>query len=135
MHNSLSGPALLPHPNFSVFHPSFKNFFAPSARPCPPCAESPRRTLAPPRNPGIPRQNRPSAHRHRPKIARKTPLQNPKNPPLTHFREKKLSKVRSSLLTAPPRRCILEYMRLKEPRRPLHTERHAQHQPPPKLSN
>ncbi len=38
----------------------------------------------------------------------------PKNPPLTQSHEKKLSKVRSSLLTALPRGCILEYMRLKE---------------------
>ena len=37
-----------------------------------------------------------------------------KNLPLTHLCEKKLSKVRSTLLTAPPRECILEYMRLKE---------------------
>ena len=55
-----------------------------------------------------------------------------KNPPLTHLCEKKLSKVRSTLLTHPLRGCILEYMRLKEPRRPPHTERHAQHRPPPK---
>ena len=65
----------------------------------------------------------------------KRPSSVPKNPPLTQSREKKLSKVRSTLLTHPPRGCILEYTRLKEPRRPLHTERHAQHQPPPKLSN
>ena len=58
-----------------------------------------------------------------------------KNPPLTPLHIKKLSKVRSSLLTAPSRGCILEYMRLKEPRRPPHTERHAQHRPPPKISN
>ena len=44
-----------------------------------------------------------------------------KNPPLTHLREKKLSKVRSTPLTRPLRGCILEYMRLKEPRRPPHT--------------
>lgn len=36
-----------------------------------------------------------------------------KNPPLTPLHTKKLSKVRSSLLTAPSRGCILEYMRLK----------------------
>ena len=58
-----------------------------------------------------------------------------KNPPLTPLHIKKLSKVRSTLLTAPPRECILEYMRLKEPRRPPHTGRHAQHRPPPQLSN
>lgn len=59
----------------------------------------------------------------------------PKNPPLTPLRIKKLSKVRSTLLTRPLRGCILEYMRLKEPRRPPHAERHAQHRPPPKISN
>jgi len=37
-----------------------------------------------------------------------------KNPPLTPLHIKKLSKVRSTLLTVPPRGCILEYMRLKE---------------------
>lgn len=56
----------------------------------------------------------------------------PKNPPLTPFHIKKLSKVRSTLLTHPLRGCILEYMRLKEPRRPPHTGRHAQH---PRLQN
>lgn len=58
-----------------------------------------------------------------------------KNPPLTPLHTKKLSKVRSTLLTRPLRGCILEYMRLKESRRPPHTGRHAQHRPPPKLSN
>lgn len=58
-----------------------------------------------------------------------------KNPPLTPPHIKKLSKVRSTLLTHPLRGCILEYMRLKEPRRPPHTGRHAQRRPPPKLSN
>ena len=73
-------------PHFLGFHPFFlkifKNFFAPSARHCPPCAESPRRTLVQPKNPGIPRQNRPFAPRRRPKIARKTPPWNPKTPTL-----------------------------------------------------
>ncbi len=83
----------LPHPNFSVFHPSFKkifkNFFAPSARRCPPCAESLRRILAPLKNPGIPRQNRPFAPRDRPKITRKTPPPSPEKPtPHTISRKK-----------------------------------------------
>ena len=43
----------------------------------------------------------------------KHPSRAPKTPPLTPLRIKKLSKVRSSLLTAPPGECILEYMRLK----------------------
>ena len=51
----------------------------------------------------------------------------PKNPTLTPLRIKKLSKVRSTLLTPLPGECILEYMRLKEPRRPPRTGRHAQH--------
>lgn len=58
-----------------------------------------------------------------------------KNPRLTQIHEKKLSKVHSTLLTPQLGECILEYMRLKEPRRPPHTERHAQHRPPPKISN
>lgn len=70
-----------------------------------------------------------------PKSPAKCPSRTLKNPSLTHLREKKLSKVRSTLLTHPLRGCILEYMRLKEPRRPPHTGRHAQHRPPPKLSN
>lgn len=37
----------------------------------------------------------------------------PKNPSLTPLRIKKLSKVRSTLLTPLPEECILEYMRLK----------------------
>ena len=65
----------------------------------------------------------------------KHPSRAPKNPSLIHLREKKLSKVHSTLLTPLPRECILEYMRLKEPRRPPHAERRAQHRPPPKLSN
>lgn len=71
-------------PQFFGFSPLFlkifKNFFAPRARHCPPCAESPRRTRSPPKNPGIPRQNRPFALRYRPEIARKTLPQNPKKP-------------------------------------------------------
>ena len=125
-------------PIFRAFPPFlkiFKNFFAQPPRPYPPWAESPRRTLAPSENPGIPRQIRPFPPRHRPKITRKTPPQNPKNPSLTPLHIKKLSKVRSTLLTHPLRGCILEYMRLKDPRRPPHTGRHAQHRPPPKISN
>ena len=70
-----------------------------------------------------------------PKSPAKHPSRAPKTPPLTPLRIKKLSKVRSTLLTHPLRGCILEYMRLKEPRRPPHAGRHAQHRPPPKLSN
>ena len=67
-------------PQFFGFSPLFKKFFAPRARHCPPCAESPCRALTPPENPGIPRQNRPFAPRRRPKITRKIPLQNPEKP-------------------------------------------------------
>lgn len=48
-----------------------------------------------------------------PKSPAKHPSRTPKNPPLTSPREKKLSKVHSTLLTRPLRGCILEYMRLK----------------------
>ena len=48
-----------------------------------------------------------------PKSPAKHRLRAPKNSPLTQSREKKLSKVHSSLLTALSRGCILEYMRLK----------------------
>lgn len=73
----------LSHPNFSVFHPFFKvfkKFFTQPPRHCPPCAESPRRTLAQPKNRGISRQNAPFLPRRSLKIARKTPLQSPKKP-------------------------------------------------------
>lgn len=49
-----------------------------------------------------------------PKSPAKHPSRAPKNPPLTPLHIKKLSKVSSTLLTAPPGECILEYMRLKE---------------------
>jgi len=82
-------PFALLAPQFLGFSPLFKKFFAKPARPCPPCAESLRRALAPPENPGIMRQNRPSVPRCRPKIARKTPRQNPqKTAPHTPPRKK-----------------------------------------------
>ena len=49
-----------------------------------------------------------------PKSPAKYPSRAPKNPPLTPLHTKKLSKVRSTLLTPLPGECILEYMRLKE---------------------
>ena len=58
-----------------------------------------------------------------------------KNPPLTHLREKKLSKVRSSLLTDPPRGCILEYMRLKAAAQTTPNGAARAAPSPPKLSN
>lgn len=75
------------------------------------------------------RRTAPSRHSKTPEFRGKTahsrlaaapesPVKHPsgtlKNPPLTRLREKKLSKVRSTLLTRPLRGCILEYMRLKE---------------------
>ena len=85
-------PTLLT-PQFLGFPPLFlkifKNFFAPSTRHRPPCAESPCRPLAPLKNPGIPRQNAPFSSRRRPKITRKTPLQSPKKTaPHTKSRKK-----------------------------------------------
>ena len=71
-------------PQFPGFPPLFlkifKKFFAQLANPCPPCAESPRRTPNQAKNPGIPRQNRPSAPHRRPDFTRKMPLRNPKKP-------------------------------------------------------
>lgn len=113
------------HPNFSVFHPFFKNF-------SPNHPGSVRRALnrraAPARHPKTPEFRGKTAH-SRLAAAPESPVKHPsgtlKNPPLTRLREKKLSKVRSTLLTHPLRGCILEYMRLKEPRRLPHTGRHA----------
>ena len=115
----------LPHPNFSVFHPSFKKFlknFSPRT------PVSVRRALnrraAPSRHSKTPEFHGKTAHPRlaaAPKSPAKYSSRAPKNPPLTPLHTKKLSKVRSTLLTHPLRGCILEYMRLKEPRRPSHT--------------
>lgn len=52
----LSDPSRTPLSGFfTPFLKIFKNFFAQLARQRPPCAESPRRTLVQPKNPGIPR--------------------------------------------------------------------------------
>ena len=121
---------------FSPLSKKFLKFFSPRA------PGTVRRVLnrraAPSHHPKTPEFRGKTAHSRLAgalKSPAKHPSRAPKNPPLTQTREKKLSKVRSTLLTRPPRGCILEYMRLKEPRRPSHTGRHAQHQPPPKLSN
>lgn len=102
------------HPNFSDFHPFLKNF-------SPNWPGSVRRALnrraAPSPSLKTPEFRGKTAH-SRLATAPKSPLKHRsrtlKNPPLTHLHEKKLSKVRSTLLTVPPRGCILEYMRLKE---------------------
>ena len=113
------------HPNFSDFHPFLKNF-------SPNWPGSVRRTLnrlaAPSLSPKTPEFRGKTAHSRLaavPKSPAKRPSRTPKTPPLTPLHTKKLSKVRSSLLTPSLRECILEYMRLKEPRRPPHTGRHA----------
>ena len=125
----------LSHPNFSIFRPFFKNFL-------PNRPGTVRRALnrlaAPSRHPKTPEFRGKTPHSRlatAPKSPAKHPSRTPKTPPLTPLHIKKLSKVRSTLLTPPPRECILEYMRLKEPRRPPHTEWHAQYRPPPQLSN
>ena len=107
----------LSHPNFRVFRPFFKNFlkiFSP--RPPGGVRRALNRLAAPSHRPKTPEFRGKTAH---PRLAAapKTPAKHPsgaqKNPPLTPLRIKKLSKVRSTLLTDPPRGCILEYMRLK----------------------
>ena len=118
----------LPHPFLKIFSPRLPTHV--------------RRVLnrlaAPSHNANPPEFRGKTAHLRRAAILKspvKRPSRTPKNPPFTPLHTKKLSKVRSTLLTAPPGECILEYMRLKEPRRPSHTGRHAQHRSPPKLSN
>lgn len=114
MHNSLSGPALLPHPNFQVLHPFLKNL-----SPSQPAhvRRALNRRAAPSRHSKTAEFRGKTAYsrlaaapifpvKHRPRAL--------KNPPLTPIRIKKLSKVRSTLLTPLPGECILEYMRLKE---------------------
>ena len=93
------------------------------------------RRAAPSRHPKTPEFRGKTPHPHRaaaPKLPAKHRPGTPKTPPLTPLRIKKLSKVRSTLLTPLPGECILEYMRLKEPRRPPRTGRYAQH---PRLQN
>lgn len=126
----------LSHPNFSVFHPSFKKFLKIFSPRLPAHVRRARNRLAAPsRHSKTPEFRGKTAHSRlaaASKSSAKHPSGTPKNPPLTQSREKKLSKVRSTLLTHPLRGCILEYMRLKESRRPLHAGRHAQH---PRLQN
>ena len=107
----------LSHPNFSVFHPSFKKFLKNfSPRVSGTVRRALNRLAAPSRHPKTPKFRGKTAH-VRLATAPKTPAKHCprtlKNPPLTPLHTKKLSKVHSTLLTAPPRGCILEYMRLK----------------------
>ena len=75
------------------------------------------RRAAPSPRPKTPEFRGKTAHLHlaaTPKITRKASFQSPEKPTLSPLYIKKLSKVHSSLLTALPGECILEYMRLKE---------------------
>ena len=132
----LPAPLAPPIFGFSSFFTPFLKIFSPNH------PGSVRRALnrraAPSPYPKTPEFRGKTAHPHlatTPNLPARHPFGTPKYPSLRPLREKKLSKVRSTLLTRPLRGCILEYMRLKEPRRPSHTGRHAQHRPPPKLSN
>lgn len=129
----------LSHPNFS----GFSQFFTPFLK------------IFSPRSPGSVRRalNRRPAPMLRPKTAEfrgktahsrltaapkspaKHPSETPKNPPLTRLREKKLSKVRSTLLTRPLRGCILEYMRLKGAAQTTPRGAARAAPSPPKISN
>ena len=109
-------PAALAPP-FLGFSPLLKNFlkiFSPN-RPGT-VRRALNRLATPSRNPKTPEFRGKTAHSRlaaTPKSPAKHPGRTPKNPPLTRLREKKLSKVRSTLLTPLPEGCILEYMRLK----------------------
>lgn len=101
-------------PQFLGFSPLFLKNFSPNR------AAHVRRALnrlaVPSSNPKPPEFRGKTAHLHiaaASKSPTKHPSRAPKTPPFTPLRIKKLSKVHSSLLTAPPRGCILEYMRLK----------------------
>lgn len=116
----------LSRPQFSIFHPFFLKIFSPNHPGTVRRALNRRATPSPRLKTAEFRGKTPHSHlAAAPKSPAKRRPRTPKNPPLTPLCIKKLSKVRSSLLTAPPRGCILEYMRLKEPRRPPHTGRHA----------
>lgn len=99
---------------FAVFHPFLKNFFAQPLCLRPPCAESPPRAHAQAKTPEFRGKTARPCLAATPKTPAKHPSGTLKNPPLTPLRIKKLSKVRSTLLTPQPGECILEYMRLKE---------------------
>lgn len=107
-------PAPLAPPIFDFPPPFFKNF-------SPNHPGTVRRALnrlaAPTRHLKTPEFRGKTAHSHlaaAPKSPAKHRLRALKHPPLTRTREKKLSKVHSTLLTPLPEGCILEYMRLKE---------------------
>ena len=128
--NHLSVPLA---PQFFGFPPLFLKIFSP--RPPGSVRRALNRRAAPAARPKTAEFRDETAHSRlaaAPILPLKHPARTLKNPPLTPLHIKKLSKVRSTLLTRPPRECILEYMRLKEPRRPPHTGRHAQH---PRLQN
>ena len=103
-----------PHaPQFLGFSPFFKNF-------SPNRAAHVRRALnrrtAPSPSPKTPEFRGKTAHARlaaAPKSPAKHRLRALKHPPFTSLHIKKLSKVRSTLLTPLPGECILEYMRLK----------------------
>ena len=98
---------------FALFHLFLKIF---SPRALAHVRRALNRRAAPARHPKTPEFRGKTAH-SRLAAAPESPVKHPsgtlKNPPLTRLREKKLSKVRSTLLTRPLRGCILEYMRLK----------------------
>ena len=118
LHKAPSGhlPAPLP-PQFFGFSPFFALFLKIfSHRPPGSVRRALNRRAAPSRHPKTPEFRGKTAHSRlaaAPKSPAKHSSRTLKNPPLTRLREKKLSKVRSTLLTPLPEGCILEYMRLK----------------------
>lgn len=129
----------LSHPTFRVFHPSFKKFlkiFLPRAPGI--VRRALNRRTSPSHHPKTPEFRGKTAH---PRLATapispaKHRLGAQKNPPLTPLRIKKLSKVRSTLLTDLPRGCILEYMRLKAAAQTTPNGAARAAPSPPKLSN
>lgn len=126
---SFPDPKVAPHPNFLGFSPLSKRFlkiFSPRAPGSIRRALNRLAALSP--SPKTPKFRGKTTHPHltaTPKSRAKHRPGTLKNPPLTPLHIKKLSKVRSTLLTPLPGECILEYMRLKEPRRPPHTGRSA----------
>ena len=97
----------LPHPFLKIFSPRLPAYVrrALNRRAAPsPRVKTPEFRGKPPHPHLASALKSPAKH---PSIAPKAPL-------LTPLHTKKLSKVRSTLLTAPPGECILEYMRLKE---------------------
>ena len=137
-----ASPTHLPAPLAPQFF-SFPPFLSPflknfSPRPSGGVRRALNRRAAPSPSPKTPEFRGKTAHSRLAAVSKspaKHPSGAPKNPPLTPLHIKKLSKVRSTLLTPLPGECILEYMRLKGAAQTTPRGAARVAPSPPKLSN